>query len=977
MSKLWLIKDKKGRIFGPYNEKEVCFYIGEGEFKGEELCSSYPVGKWKPLSTHSVFYEKILAKLNEKSDSAFQSKESISTEESSIGEVSTEEEAIEPTRIITPREESTSSKAKEKKKVRIKLSKKFKEELSGGEEEESVIEMETFKGRLIDKLIVSLKVPFLFFVLLSVCAVVFFIQDEKGKNEEQVRLLSVSETREPLKKEELGKKLQKALNTFFKSGVSDYISSQLQYVNILEGNPGEVIVYHYLCLVYLEIWSFSRQDTRDKNTLRKTLNLISTKDRGGIFSDSCKSVKALIDKDPEKSLMITNSSLNAIDESYSPIFFYYLKAKALIDLNKKTEARAYLQNIRKLRSEWIAPYMLDAQMFYEKGEYDLASKLYERVLSVFPGHISAGLRMGILEYKHFKKTQKSEARLQSIFHNLNSLVEPHIMIEAYIVLANVYLRQNDRKKVVEYLNKATALDPEHPDVVALKLSLGEKGNFENTKIKAWGLIYKGDMLVSQGKCSSARDYFQKAYEADNRRNSLAALRMAQCYWQSGHSGQAIRWLRNSINADSKMLEAYFLLADYLSYLYDFESAKDILDAAKNQRPSNYDLFKAYALLSFRQKKYNSAVSYAKRSLDFYTSDTEIYVLLSKTYRALGKNDKAFANAERAIQEDGNNIQARIVYALGLDPVYSFHKAESYFKKLIDHFPLITDYSQALGEFYFEKEMYEEALALFEGIIQKDPKFKPAYIFLGRISQDMSRREGGRLGQKYEQALRYFLDASLLDISDPEPVFYSGLTHMDHEQYQSAENEFEKILQINPNYPLIHYYIGRVNFLQQGEENLEKALKFARTQAAKDPDHFLPYKLAGDIYRSISKGVFEDPQEKRVTYELCAKEYQKALKYLKTDLETSSGLIECYKGAGDLDSALQLALQLIKEEGLSGHPQFYREIASIFELKNQYEKARTYYISYFDLEPGAKDRKQIEARINRLINKKQKPSKKKK
>ena len=86
MSKLWLIKDKKGRIFGPYNEKEVCFYIEEGEFKGEELCSSYPVGKWKPLSTHSVFYEKILAKLNEKGDSAFESKKSISTEESSIGD---------------------------------------------------------------------------------------------------------------------------------------------------------------------------------------------------------------------------------------------------------------------------------------------------------------------------------------------------------------------------------------------------------------------------------------------------------------------------------------------------------------------------------------------------------------------------------------------------------------------------------------------------------------------------------------------------------------------------------------------------------------------------------------------------------------------------------------------------------------------------------------------------------------------------
>ena len=59
MDKLWLVKDKKGRIFGPYTEQEVCFHIDQGEFTGEELFSSYPTGRWEPLSTHPVFYEKI------------------------------------------------------------------------------------------------------------------------------------------------------------------------------------------------------------------------------------------------------------------------------------------------------------------------------------------------------------------------------------------------------------------------------------------------------------------------------------------------------------------------------------------------------------------------------------------------------------------------------------------------------------------------------------------------------------------------------------------------------------------------------------------------------------------------------------------------------------------------------------------------------------------------------------------------------
>ena len=965
MNKLWLIKDRKGRIFGPYSEKEICFYIDEGEFKGEESFSSYPTGKWKPLSAHLIFYEKILAKLNKKDAPAYPSGSSVSVDESRSEHKSAEKESMEPTHIVTPREVVSSSK-KKKKKVKIKLSKEFRENVLVEEGYSDVIEMEDLKEKFFDKLNSSLKIPVVLFILL-VSVFIFFSQDRESKNEEQIRLLSISQNREPWTQEELKEKFQSGLLSYYRGTASNYLNSQMQYVQILEGNPEEVEIYLYLCLVYLEIWPFAYQDTRDKNVLSATLNIASRKNKGGIYSGVCKSVQALIDKNPEQALMITNSSLNVVD-NLSPIFFYYIKAKALKALNKTTEARSYLRSIYKLRPEWAAPYMLDAQMFYEKSRYGLASELYQKVLSIFPGHTSAGLRMGIIEYKYLKKPKKSETRLKSILMKSHNLVKPNILIEAYITLANIYLKQNNKKEVLKYANKAYALNPEHPDVILLRRKLGEEGDFENTKVQARGLIYKGDMLVSQGNCSSAKKYFEKAYSASGKRNALAALKMAQCYWQSGASGQAIRWLKRSINADNKMLEAYFLLSDYLSDLYDFENAKDVLNAVKNQHPSNYDLFKAYALLSFRQEQYQAAITYAERSLKFYTSDVEIYVLLSQAYFALKKSHKAFSYAKKAIEEDVNNIPAQITYALALDLAYGSHRVQERFEELIDHFPLIVEYSQALGEYYFDKGMYDKALAQFKYTIKQNPKFKPAHIYLGRIYNYLSYKEGGR-GEKYEQALKYFLEATLLDISDPEPIFYVGQSHMQHKQYQLAENEFEKILRINPNYPLIHYYIGLVNFYQQGEKDLEKALKSARTQSAKNPHHFLPYKLAGDIYKLRSKGVFDDPQEKRITYELCAKGYQKALKYLKNDIEISIGLIECYKGAGNLDTALQLALQLSKEEGLSGYSELYREIGSIFELKDQYEKARSHYNSYFTLNPGAKDRSKIETRINKLINEK--------
>ena len=970
MAKLWLVKDKKGRIFGPYKDQEICFYIDEGEFKGEEFFSSYPAGEWKPLSAHPLFYEKILAQLNKpkavkRDESSSSSKKESDTEPESLRE---ESEPLEPTRIVDPRKPSSPKK----EKIKIKLSKEFKEEVLAEEGVSEIIEAKEYPEEKFFKIFRSPKMMVLFFIaLLSAGLFIFITQKKSNDRVERVHLLPIRLLDTSLKKTELKATFQAGLSAYYKGGVSNYLKAQRQYVKILSRFPDQKEMFLHLCLVYLELWPFSHQDEKDKNSLNIALNLVSKKDKGGVYSGLCKSVQALINKKPEQALMTVNSSLNIIKSQLSSVFFYYVKAKALKDLGQRARANSYLQSVFSLKPEWTAPYMLSARMAYKNRQYALSAKLYQKVLSIFPGHPSAGLRMGVLEYKYFKKTQESEKRLKSVLARLKTLAEPTALATAYFVLANIYFKKGNKEEALKYVNKAYALDPEQPDILMLKSKLGKKGRFE--KFKAWGLIYKGDRLVSQGDCPTAKKYFEKAYSVGQKKSALAALKIAQCYWQSRASGQAIRWLRRSINADRKMLTAYFLLADYLSALYDFESAKDILKAVKKQHPNNYDLFKAYALLFFRQKQYQSAVTYAERSLEFYTSDAELYVLLSRSYRALGKAHKSFSYAQKAIQEDPSNVSVQIAYALSLDLAYGHHRAKEYFDKLIRFFPLVMEYSQALAEYYFNKGMYEEARLQLESLVEQDPKFKPAHIYLGRVYSRLSYTTG-RPREKYEKALRHFLDASLLDISDPEPLFYSAQTHIQHEQYLVAESEFEKIARLNPNYPLIYYYIGLVNFYQQGEENLEKALKFAKIQMAKNPNNFLPYKLAGDVYKLKSKGAFSHPQEKRNVYELCAKEYQKALQYMRNDIELSIGLIECYKGAGNVDMAIQSALEMTKKEGLSGYPELYREIGGLFELNEKYEKARSFYSSYFSLKPGAKDRKLIETRINKLISEKESLSK---
>ena len=955
---LWLIKDRKGRIQGPFSAKEVEAQIEEGRFQGGELFSPYPLGRWRPLSAHPGFYEKILSRLSAPPGSGEGRKPGAAA--FAPGE---EEEAAEPT-VVIPQDPQRASQKKapagaEKKRKKVRIS------FERPEEKSEIIEMERNTAAARTGILGQRRGPLKILLALVALAAAspFFLAEKKSGRNDQIRLAGPGSGAGPapaLTKDQARRKMKKAVAHYMEDTVPGYLKAQALLSQILEGRPGFKPGYSYLCLAHLELWPFSHQDTRDRRVMAAALNRISKIDRGGVYAGLCSAVSALIKNQQGKALLIINSSLNALGSS-PPGFFYYLKARALSKTKKKKEAKLYLKEVYKELPKWIAPRMLEAGLYYEDGRFALAAEKYRLAASIAPNHKAAALRLAALEYRQGKSAAKSEKRLRPILNSLSELIDPRILSEAHEAMAQILRRLNEKGEALKHAKKAYALDPGSASISSLVSSLGGKAAAAGgERLKTRQMIYRGDILAGQRRCRKAREYFKKAWEADGRRNALAAVKMAKCLRREGSAGQAVSWLRRATAADPMMAEAYFLLADYLSEQYNFEAARKALKAAERSRPSRYEILKSHALLAFRRKIYSHAVSYAEQAAKAYSADPEIHALLHDAHHAMGNGAAAFKAAERAVAEDVNSVPGQIAYARALGSAYGFGRGESYFKKLTREFPRILEYRQAYGEYFFDHEKYDGAREIFERLSSLRPNFKPAHVYLGRIYGFFGRRD--RDEAQFQEGLEHLLKASLLDVSDPEPLFYRGWIYMQAERFRSAEDQFEKVLQLNPNYPQISYYIGMANFLQGGGENLDRALSGAKAEIQKNPRFSKALVLAGDVYRKKAEGAFDDLYRKRANYEMCAREYQKSLRLVKGDSDLYVKLIGCYRGAGDFDSAIQIANEIIENGEAAGNPEIYRQLGSIHEAKGDYEKAPSVYRIYFSLRPNAEDRREIESRL---------------
>lgn len=314
------------------------------------------------------------------------------------------------------------------------------------------------------------------------------------------------------------------------------------------------------------------------------------------------------------------------------------------------------------------------------------------------------------------------------------------------------MKNGDIKQAVDYIETAISKNPTNINYKRLRAEIFSQ--LDNPKN---GLKYLGDLnhkeintIVFDKELHSAQQYI---YYKTAKNDYWKKYYLAYYYYDEGELNKALRTLQVSISSKKNINKEVFALTSKVYFdLKEFEKAQDYALKSIDIDPSNTMALEVLGDIAFRNKDYKSAESFYKRAMakdSTYNSE----IKLADTYRCLDNVKKAKEIYSKILKSSSNCYQ-----------VY---------------------YQMALLEKDREMKYLKQSLAI-------NPDFSPAWLELARV--EINRDD-------FDKALSYLSVAKYIDEDDYRYYYYLGLVLKNKGMISEARKNFEKSLNLNPDYIL--------------------------------------------------------------------------------------------------------------------------------------------------------------------------------
>lgn len=163
------------------------------------------------------------------------------------------------------------------------------------------------------------------------------------------------------------------------------------------------------------------------------------------------------------------------------------------------------------------------------------------------------------------------------------------------------------------------------------------------------------------------------------------------------------------------------------------------------------------------------------------------------------------------------------------------------EQLFDEAPEMELFSK--GNQLFRAEKYEEAIASFQGFLEKNPEIYQVHLSVGNCYKEMGNVEQAL--KEYQIVLEKTTGEESKDIKIKAKALAGiGETYLKKDDFDSAQNYLRQSLELSPDDEILAYNVGEIYFSHQ---KLGEAIEYYILATEIKPDWSEPYYKLGLVY----------------------------------------------------------------------------------------------------------------------------------
>jgi tetratricopeptide (TPR) repeat protein/GT2 family glycosyltransferase/glycosyltransferase involved in cell wall biosynthesis len=416
---------------------------------------------------------------------------------------------------------------------------------------------------------------------------------------------------------------------------------------------------------------------------------------------------------------------------------------------------------------------------------------------------------------------------------------------------DIFLGKDHLTAAIECYRQAIELDSSSATAHhKMALALKQKGNLEQAS-----LYYRKAISLST---TNSNDSELNSENTENGKSEIVGanghsflLESAQLYIQQAlvysegkQWEEAIDACDRAIQIFPQMAEAHKILGNSLHKVGKVPQALGAYARALTIQPDLVDIYVNVGSLYAEQQQWQQAISYYQKAIELDPNLAIVYRNLGKIWSKLGDKEQAQKCFDRA--EDLNSNTK-------VNNDKELPKLTSYQPKAI--LPLISEETTPaqlqpdspesyakLGDFYAQKQQWQEAIFFYKQTLKKEPKFIEAYRNLARIYNN--------LGQSKEST-EFLFQALMLEPNKTGVEQYFSLGNLLQQQGKNdrAIACYRQAIQIKPEFSEAYLALGEV---LSASSEIEKAIACYQRAIQLNSSSFQGYHNLGDAFAKQEK-----------------------------------------------------------------------------------------------------------------------------